>query len=492
MIVVLESLPIQESPRDLRRASIRSRDAWLASGDDFRVVEPGDPEAVRAEASLIVRQPEAAVARGALSAATRLLARTPEISSVIPSGFFPGSARSSLPYSTLWELDEIASCEPALLEESWAGPPAPVELVRTGNSAGASVSAGGFVIHSFAGRNEHTRSDVAALVERSARHVLEIGCATGALGSELQRGGARVTGIESNVVSALVAARRLHRVIALPLERAWDELTDRFDTVVAADLLEHLEDPVRALSELENRTTPDARLVFSLPNASNAAVLAGCLRGRWDPALEGIVADDHKTYAGRRGWARLLAAGGWEVERWIGTPHLGPSLEPWIPILRSEELSEEDLRAVQWLGVARKRQPGPRLELGESVDPNDSGILDPDDPLSSLRRAFEREKETQLRISLANATEGEIVARLLSGEIVTGRGRVALVRAATLPGLTSRLEGAGFTFEVRPGPEVPLPSRVSSVVALARNEGLVAEPDLLSPSCWLLQVGGGR
>ena len=48
-------------------------------------------------------------------------------------------------------------------------------------------------------------------------------------------------------------------------------------------------------------------------NATHASVLGGAFRGRWDRELEGIVADDHRTYAGRAGWVSLLGSCGFRV-----------------------------------------------------------------------------------------------------------------------------------------------------------------------------------
>src|SRR3954453_1043831 len=58
-----------------------------------------------------------------------------------------------------------------------------------------------------------SRPDVRALVPRSARRVLDLGCATGALGAALKEHGAEVVGVEVDRAHAREAERRLDRVV---------------------------------------------------------------------------------------------------------------------------------------------------------------------------------------------------------------------------------------------------------------------------------------
>src|SRR3954470_10762596 len=81
------------------------------------------------------------------------------------------------------------------------------------------------------------RPEVQALVPASARRVLDLGCAAGALGAGLKaRQGAEVVGVEIHRAHAREAERRLDRVVVGDVEELLasgrDEL-GRFDCVVA-------------------------------------------------------------------------------------------------------------------------------------------------------------------------------------------------------------------------------------------------------------------
>src|SRR3954451_10900437 len=63
------------------------------------------------------------------------------------------------------------------------------------------------------------RPEVQALVPRAARRVLDLGCASGALGAGLKvRGGVEVVGVELDPAHVREAARRLDRVIVAEVE----------------------------------------------------------------------------------------------------------------------------------------------------------------------------------------------------------------------------------------------------------------------------------
>src|SRR5439155_7545387 len=93
-----------------------------------------------------------------------------------------------------------------------------------------------------------SRPEVQALVPAPARRILDLGCSGGALGASLkERGSVEVVGVELGPHLAREAEGRLDRVVVGDAGALPDDL-GRFDCVVAADVLEHLEDPWAALA----------------------------------------------------------------------------------------------------------------------------------------------------------------------------------------------------------------------------------------------------
>lgn len=130
---------------------------------------------------------------------------------------------------------------------------------------------------------ETTRPDVQRNVPRDAQRILDLGCASGALGAALKaRQGAEVVGIELLQEYADEAAEQLDRVICADLNSglAVDDLGS-FDCVIAADVLEHLVDPWETIAAAAERLRPGGTIVVSLPNVQYLRTFRELLRGRW-------------------------------------------------------------------------------------------------------------------------------------------------------------------------------------------------------------------
>ena len=148
-----------------------------------------------------------------------------------------------------------------------------------------------------AGAYENARPEVAELVPRSARRVLDLGCASGALGAALkQRQEVEVVGIEQDAEYARAAESRLDRVIVADLEQASPAVLalGEFDCLIAADVLEHLRDPWSALATMAGVLAPGAVGVISLPNVRYwETFVALGWRGVWPRRDEGIFDRSH-------------------------------------------------------------------------------------------------------------------------------------------------------------------------------------------------------
>jgi methionine biosynthesis protein MetW len=141
---------------------------------------------------------------------------------------------------------------------------------------------------------------VQALVPRDARRILDLGCASGALGAALKaRQPAEVVGIEVEAAYAKDAEGRLDRVLIADVETlaAHADLEaelGRFDCLVAADVLEHLVDPWKTLRAFAALLSPGGHAVVSLPNVRYWETFWQLgRRGTWPRRVEGIFDRTH-------------------------------------------------------------------------------------------------------------------------------------------------------------------------------------------------------
>ncbi len=146
--------------------------------------------------------------------------------------------------------------------------------------------------------SDNTHAKVIEMVGEG-RRVLELGPATGYMSAALRQRGCTVTGVELDASMAAQAARFCERVIVGDLDTLdlADELgEDRFDVIVAADVLEHLRDPLRALRTLSAFLRPEGYFVVSLPNVAHASVRLALLEGKFTYRRLGLLDSTHLRF----------------------------------------------------------------------------------------------------------------------------------------------------------------------------------------------------
>ena len=170
------------------------------------------------------------------------------------------------------------------------------------------------------------------LIDGEPRRVLELGCAGGAFGAALKVRfpGAWVTGIDAGRAASEKAKSRLDRVVHARLEdRSFADHgfhRGEFDTVIAADILEHLVNPWELLVRLKPFLAPRAQIVASIPNIRNLSVVSPLLQsGRFDYDERGLLDITHLRFFTLDGIKRLFAETGYVVEQ--DSAILLPSLE---------------------------------------------------------------------------------------------------------------------------------------------------------------------
>ncbi len=199
--------------------------------------------------------------------------------------------------------------------------------------------------------------------------VLDIGCSIGQLGAELrQKKNCIVYGIEYNQEAADAAARVLDKVYCLDVQ-ALDFLEffpeKRFDTIIFADVLEHLSNPVEVLRKVSKVLNPGGSVVISLPNVAHASVRLSLMQGRFDYRDEGLLDRTHlhfytraevrellrsasllpvevdRTYLGARDTEIPIHVGGIITEDLIKTVELEPDGTTYQFIIKAVPVADE-------------------------------------------------------------------------------------------------------------------------------------------------------
>lgn len=115
---------------------------------------------------------------------------------------------------------------------------------------------------------------------------LDVGCWTGNLGKSLKsEKGCVVDGVDyrEDVLnkSKEVGYRNTYQINLNAEEVNFDVITEKYDVIIFADVLEHLINPSKILSSFKNCLSQDGRVVVSLPNVAFGLNRLNLLLGRW-------------------------------------------------------------------------------------------------------------------------------------------------------------------------------------------------------------------
>jgi O-antigen biosynthesis protein len=156
--------------------------------------------------------------------------------------------------------------------------------------------------------SDNTHANVVRLIGEDHR-VLELGPASGYMSKVLRERGCAIVGVEFDAEMAAQAAQFCERMIVGDLDTLDFETElgeDRFDVIVAADVLEHLKDPLQVLRSLRTYLKPEGHFVVSLPNIAHASVRLALLAGRFEYRDLGLLDRTHLRFFTHESVAQLF------------------------------------------------------------------------------------------------------------------------------------------------------------------------------------------
>jgi 2-polyprenyl-3-methyl-5-hydroxy-6-metoxy-1,4-benzoquinol methylase len=142
--------------------------------------------------------------------------------------------------------------------------------------------------------------------ERPGARVLDVGCGAGRFVSLAREAGLACDGFEPNADAAMLAARKTGARVHSGSVRA---VSDRYDFVHLADVLEHVPDPVRMLEEVRSVLARGGEIVARGPLEANRHLFLASMRARRRirAALHIDRPPWHLSQFTLRGWRALYA-----------------------------------------------------------------------------------------------------------------------------------------------------------------------------------------
>jgi methionine biosynthesis protein MetW len=184
-----------------------------------------------------------------------------------------------------------------------------------------------------AGLDKYSRNRILIEWVGTGKRVLEVGCSTGYMSQLMKQRDCAVTGIEVDANAAQDAANYCEQVHVLDLNSPeWITRCSksRFEVVLLGDVLEHLVDPARVLTQMREVLAPNGSLVISLPNIVHWETRVKVLSGRFNYQSCGTLDHTHLRFFTLKTARELIESAGFRIIRFhpaVGgrtTGHLRP------------------------------------------------------------------------------------------------------------------------------------------------------------------------
>ena len=194
---------------------------------------------------------------------------------------------------------------------------------------------------------------------KAGLRVLEIGCACGATLREIgaRSPSARLYGVELNEKAAGIAAPYA-TILSMDVECLDpSQVAERFDYIVMGDVIEHLQNPWKAIENMRELLTPGGEVIASIPNVAHISTFYGLLSGCWTYEDMGILDRTHFRFFTKKEIIKLFQEAQFDIQdmRYVTVPcpEIGKRLREELLSLQTISVDAEDLDAYQWLVRAK-------------------------------------------------------------------------------------------------------------------------------------------
>lgn len=206
--------------------------------------------------------------------------------------------------------------------------------------------------------------EIIGILPENPGGILDIGCASGALGAHVieTKKPDFYDGIEVVPEVAEEAKKNLSKVYTGEVESWLPKLPhDHYDWVIMSEVLEHTVDPWSVLSEVYRVLKKEGKVLITIPNVRNLGVIKELLvDGNWKYLDSGILDQGHLRFFTRRSIIEMLKQQGFEVKMMYSNPVnrwkklRGRFIARIISFAVGHPSAYHEFITVQWIIMAKK------------------------------------------------------------------------------------------------------------------------------------------
>jgi 2-polyprenyl-3-methyl-5-hydroxy-6-metoxy-1,4-benzoquinol methylase len=221
---------------------------------------------------------------------------------------------------------------------------------------------------------DYANPDLLEKIPLTARTILDVGCAQGALGAAYLRRNplARVLGIDSDPAVLLIASGRLTETICADVAITPMPFTNPngIDCIIYGDVLEHLADPWTLLAQHAQHLAPGGTVLVCMPNVEHWQLTRLLLTGGFDYQDTGLLDRTHLRWFTPRNMGDALVRAGLELAdlapRPIDTAGAKRFVQAMAPGLREIGVDPKEYLDRAWplQFIWRARKPATRTGPG--------------------------------------------------------------------------------------------------------------------------------
>jgi glycosyltransferase involved in cell wall biosynthesis/SAM-dependent methyltransferase len=164
--------------------------------------------------------------------------------------------------------------------------------------------------YSLKSDDDSSHSTVLEIIDRirPGQKILDVGCSSGLLAEQVRRRGHYVAGVD--VAEEAGVRERVDDFHLWDLDRGVPDVDGHFDVVIAADVIEHVREPVALLRDLAATLVPGGLMIVSTPNFGHWYSRGRVATGTFDYDRRGILDEGHLRFFTRRGFLRTVREAG--------------------------------------------------------------------------------------------------------------------------------------------------------------------------------------